>query len=549
MRAGGLWCFPLASDPRTYVYLPDAVRLARDDRGRPEFSFVGYVVNTPVEGGAPITTASGGAILHFLVVLETPPEMVRTAELELQRARRDPQVVLRGPLVFRDGRYALVSSILNPGETAPERKLLATGRAPVMEGNRLAFSFKLDREHSQLLLASFNTKTPDVSLVFDMTFDGLTAAYDAELTVDWAEVRKHQRFQAGASAYFVGFEVERTLDELRRSNAIRLRSRGSSAAAEGLVQAAYSKLTDLLFRPVEPEHAPEGDRGGLLGVLSALVDSSAAPEVMRSLTGFGAHVGYRRKETKSEGTSVLTFEHRTSVERHSLITFNIGDFYRRYGKDPAHFSSVALVDPAFQQRQIYVAVDGDVAADFERYINTVTVTLRKRHGNGHTTLQEVLLDGRLARTPRHFQMVYGWNGDSDRLAWLEYEYRTRWSFQGGGTYETDWSRSDSPLISVFAPYHRQEVTVFGDAAALRAKKVRSVTVEVEYGFFGTPRRQQVVVRPEAPAPPPLQITLPLNQFEYGYVITWQLEGGRRLVAKGRDSSGVVFVDELPASEG
>ena len=60
----------------------------------------------------------------------------------------------------------------------------------------------------------------------------------------------------------------------------------------------------------------------------------------------------------------------------------------------------------------------------------------------------------------------------------------------------------------------------------------------------------MVLRPEDPAePPPVQITLPLNQFEYGYVITWQLEGGRRLVSKGRDTSGIVFVDELPPSEG
>jgi hypothetical protein len=106
------------------------------------------------------------------------------------------------------------------------------------------------------------------------------------------------------------------------------------------------------------------------------------------------------------------------------------------------------------------------------------------------------------------------------------------------------------MIDLFAPYQRQTVRISGNAAALREKKVRSVTVEVEYPFFGAPRRQHVILRPEDPAEPaPLQITLPLNEFEYGYVITWQLEGGRRLTAKGRDSSGIVFVDELPESEG
>ena len=57
------------------------------------------------------------------------------------------------------------------------------------------------------------------------------------------------------------------------------------------------------------------------------------------------------------------------------------------------------------------------------------------------------------------------------------------------------------------------------------------------------------MRPEDPAEPaPVAITLPLNTFEYAYAITWQLEGGRRLTSSGRDQSGLVFVDELPAAE-
>src|SRR6185436_9457443 len=122
-----------------------------------------------------------------------------------------------------------------------------------------------------------------------------------------------------------------------------------------------------------------------------------------------------------------------------------------------------------------------------------------------------------------------WNGDDDRLAWLEYDYRTRWSFQGGGSYETEWTRSDAPMINLFAPYERQTVRVVASAAALHARKVRSVSVQIEYPFFGAPRRQQVVLRPDdAAEPAPFQIPLPLGQLEYDYAVTWQLEGGGRL---------------------
>jgi hypothetical protein len=550
VRAGGLWCFPLTANPKQYVYLPSAVRLATTDAGRPQFSFVRYVVNAAGTGADSVTAAGGGGILHFLVVMETPAAAVRAAQQELQRLRHDGPVELTSPMIFSDGRYTLVSSVLSPAGGSPEKHVLATGRAPVLEGNNLAFSFDLDPQHATLLLQSLAMTTPDVSLVFDMTFAGLTAAYDAELSVDWAEVRKSESFQAGATVYYVGADVERAIDELRRTNAVKLRTRGESAPTQGLVDAAYSKLMEMLFRPVEPERAPEKDKGGLLDMLSGMFDPKKASDAQRAYSGFGAHVGYQWKQIKTEGTSVLTFQHRASVERHSFITFNIGDFYRRFGRDGEIFRTVNLGDAAFQQREVRVNVDGGLASEFDRYVNAVTVTLRKQHQNGETTVQEVVIDRASLPKASEMRMVYGWQGDDDRVAWLQYEYRTRWSFQGGGTYQTEWARTDVPMIDVFAPYQRQTVRVTGSAAALKDKKVRSVAVEVEYPFFGSSRRQQVVMRPEdAAEPAPVQITLPLNQFEYGYVITWQLEGGRRVTAKGRDTSGIVFVDELPASEG
>ena len=39
-------------DPARYVYLPDSARLAKDDAGRPQFSFVRYVVNAAADGAA-----------------------------------------------------------------------------------------------------------------------------------------------------------------------------------------------------------------------------------------------------------------------------------------------------------------------------------------------------------------------------------------------------------------------------------------------------------------------------------------------------------------
>ena len=80
-------------------------------------------------------------------------------------------------------------------------------------------------------------------------------------------------------------------------------------------------------------------------------------------------------------------------------------------------------------------------------------------------------------------MVYGYSGDNDRLAWLKYDYRTRWSFKGGGTYETDWTEADAPMIDVFAPYERRTVQLLGSAEALRARGEAGLLTHAEMSRF------------------------------------------------------------------
>lgn len=550
LRAGELWCFPLASDSLTYVYLPATVRLADDERGRPQFSFVRYVINTSGDStsASSITEARGGGVLTFLVQLDTPEAMVRDATAELRETLKDEHAALRGPIVYTDGRYTLVSSILKPGAAQAEKQAIATGRAPVLEGNRIALSFDLDAQRASLLLKSFAMATPDVSLMFDMSFLGLTEAYNADLTVHWSQVRKSESFKAGVSAYFVSADVEVAMDDLRRSQAIELRTAGTHAATEALLNTVYAKLLDLLFRPVELDRAPPDKQGGLMNALGALMGKKG-PLSSRSLFGIGASVGYQLRDLRSEGTSVLNFHHRSTVERHNLIAFNLGDFERAHGSDPHYFRTVNLGDAAFQQREIHVALDGALLPELASVINNVTVTLRKTHANGEQTLRELVLDrnntvGGAAST----RLVYGWNGDRDRVAWLGYEYRTRWSFRGGGTHETEWTRSESPMIDLFAPYERRSIQLAGDTETLRARGVRAVVVEVDYPFFNERRRPQIVVRPgESLDQKHAEITLPLGQPGYDVTLTWQLAGGERLTAKRRESSGLVFIDELPST--
>ncbi len=102
------------------------------------------------------------------------------------------------------------------------------------------------------------------------------------------------------------------------------------------------------------------------------------------------------------------------------------------------------------------------------------------------------------------------------------------------------------MIDLFAPYERRSVRLAGDGDSLRARGVRAVVIEVDYPFFGERRHPQLVVRPGDPLEnQELEVTLPLGQPEYEVTTTWQLAGGERRTSKRRESSGLVFVDEMP----
>ncbi|TAE52058.1 MAG: hypothetical protein EAZ89_09135, partial [Bacteroidetes bacterium] len=278
VRAEGLWCFPLITDSLTYLYLPSQARLALDEDSLPQFSFMRYMIEKPGAGpaGNTINEAGGGAVLHFLVQYETPARQIQRAQAKLKEILQNPDVKLRGPVVFQKGRYALISSIIDPKTNEEGEALISTGEAPILENTRIALSFDMTPQQSKILLESFKMATPDISIVFELTFSGLSDSYHADLEVDWTEVKKDQSFNAGGSIYFVSADVELGLKEMMKNSAIKLTTAGSDQNMEGLLTVVYDKLVKLLFDPVDPEDVPEAAQGGLNDALGSLLGPNGA---------------------------------------------------------------------------------------------------------------------------------------------------------------------------------------------------------------------------------------------------------------------------------
>ncbi len=539
----GLWCFPLHTDSLQYVYLPNTARFALNEQNGPKFSYLRYALTKPKDGNstASVTEADGGGILHFMVLYETTPDIVAKAEQLLQeKMGNNKNVRLKGPVTFEKGSYALVSSIINEKSQKKETKLIATGEAPILENTSLALSFALEPVQSKLLLESFKMKTPDVSVVFDLAFSGLTEAYDAELEVDWSEVKKSQAFKAGGSIYFVGADVELGFDKLRRDNAIKLKVNGNSAALDGLLNTVYERMLNLMFQPAQAERVDQA--GGMGSAIGAILGGAMGS---RSTTGFGINVSYQLKEMESVGKSRMFFKGRNSIQRHHYIVFNVGDIYKKHGQDEQYFKDVPLWDPLFQQREVFIGVDGDLEREFTKILNSVTVNIRKKHTSGQVTTDSKLITKKTFTADfKPIAVTYGWSQDSLRTEWMEYEYQNIWQFQGGGSYSTDWEKTSAAMINAYTPFVRKTIAFDGDLAALSAKGVKAVSVALAYPFFGKTNKPRITIRPtDNISEKTIEITLPSNVDEIDYEIAYQMADGTIKTKKGKDRFGLIFVDE------
>lgn len=546
VRVGGLWCFPLISDSLSYLYLPTNAHLSLDESKNPQFSFLRYVINMPKSGSNAVSDADGGGIVNFLVQYDTPENLVKTAQGILRERLKSEDITIKGPLVFDKGRYTLISSIIKSDTSKPTRKVLTTGEAPVLEGSRIALTFDLKPEASKLLLESFKMATPDVSLVFELGFSGLTDSYDAEMTVDWSEVKKSEAFKASGSVYIVSADVELGFDKLKRDGAIKLKSNGSDQQMEALVQTVYDKLLTLMFKPVKPETVPQDQQGGLMDALlgpNGILGS-------KNTLGFGLNVGFQMKDLQSEGKTNLYFKGRSTVNRTHFVTFNIGNLYNEYGKDEKYFKDIPMYDPTFQQREVLVGVDGDLEKEFTKMVNSVTVILDKKHQDGRETLHSVIITKKsqdsLKVSKKPLAMVYGFQKDTNRVEWLKYKYKTIWQFQGGGNLEMDWKTESSAMINLYTPFIRKTIMLEGDAKAINAKNIRAISVQIEYPFFGQKKQQRVTLKTsESLTDKKFEITLPNNVEEVDYSITWFGNDGSQKKVKGKDKYGLIFLDEMP----
>ncbi|UCC84611.1 MAG: hypothetical protein JSW46_06725, partial [Gemmatimonadota bacterium] len=584
-RAGDLTLFPDLNDTTAYYYLPDQGGLAVDTTGRPRFSFLHYAV----QGGG---DEAVGGIVHALVSLEVTEEQLRDAERELRRSRAGARIA--GPVMYKAGRFQLVSSFRNTEEGGFTRQVVGLGNAPLLERQQAAVSLHLTKLGADVLWESFRTPTPDISFSFEMDIEGFRSPKRARIEAEWDQVYSHRAFSAGVATTYFGAEIKAAFDDLRQSGAIRVTQVGADASQESLISSAYNQLTQLMFEPVNGTGSPdfasiagaasEQGRGGPLDRATALLEqrreeatradssaarrrveaadqrvqdaqsraqnlenaatrarenatrlrqqleaeedsavaerlrplvetaeraaetyereSEAAGEDVRAaqqerdsearsaseadLPGFAAIASFEMKRVRRRGRFEIDLNKYTSETIALRFDHNIGDL-RRYMGDQSHFREVAI-EPF--PREIDVMVDGRSIDDFTRYINYVSVQLRRPRDASGGSVSELVINRRnFDETGNSFKLIY----DSPRDAARTYEYRYVWSFFGGGGVEEAWRTGSASALSASPPYRLHRVVLDADPQALQAAQVQAVTVKLFCTVGGVERMEQLTL--------------------------------------------------------
>ena len=278
VKAGELTLFPELNNESVFYYVPDKVRLATDENGTPQFSFLRYVENVRSAADQPeAREGEGGGIVHALVTLGVTQEQLREAQSQLQRVR--PGGRIQGPIMFKAGRFGLVSSFTDTKGNL-SKQVVGLGSAPLLDGEKAAVSIQLTKLGAKILWESFNMPAPDISFRFEMDMSGFRAPKRATIDADWSKIYNHRSFGAGIATRYLSGEIKDTFDELRTQDAIKITQIGEDAQMDALIQTAYGMIKERMFEPVGGTGTPGlNDMSGLGGFgqqQASLLDRASA---------------------------------------------------------------------------------------------------------------------------------------------------------------------------------------------------------------------------------------------------------------------------------
>ena len=504
-------CFPAATDnpkivSKNYYYLPANPHVSIGPDGLPRFSMIRFVSDkTKEQGGAE------GAILDIMV--EYGLSKKQFDELRNKLRRRVPGAVLKGAVPLEVGSegnsFYVTSAVL--GDKGFTSTLLTSGKAPVMEGQKVAIAARLDPYGATLLGKSLEQSTTDISVNFDLKYVVKIPAYDVRIVIDYDKYHKirdkiiHQRQEFSRHSYYwnpkwysifhIGTQKHTYVNEKERHTMV------DFLKENGIVQFIYI------------QHIPDEDKeiveSGLYGkVIDIFFEmqkrlGNPNPEEMTEENSEDQNKKdkERRQEAAKHDRFSYSYLKAKRIERHGKVelslkkigaryeyytmTGNIGGWYKKYKNNKKLVREVNLDDPFFSHRELRFVIDNEAYDIFKNVINYATVQVKVDRKGQPPFIDEVTIDKNyLQQHGQTATITYAPMRDESRT----FQYKVQWSLRGGHLYPADarWNMGAVMAVTLSAPVHPVLVEAEADLDELKSMNVARVSVELRYRQFGKP---------------------------------------------------------------
>lgn len=479
-----------------YRYLPTGLRLSKRPDGTPEFLFLKYTTEEREDAGG----AQGG-LMHFLMEWGLTPEQEEEAEeklgekiKELNKSSRSKYRRVKSPVIMgavdvtvEDGKsFRIISSVLTDEGMS---KVVASGNASPIPGNKIAVAAKLDKIAAQLLAATFeeNRSITDVSIELSFKYNVLFPAVDGRIVIDWKKVeRTFESFESkykhndkdtksGSDDSYSYKEVESIYNSAIESKAVLFeidKNTTDDEVANSIVESFMNVFTEALTdRNADATPMPPSEE-----------EAAANPNAK-----YGSSYTYNRTkaETRFQRTrEVYRLKYRVAIPKMVPLTGNLGSWYDGVRDNPKCIASVNLNDPFFQHRDINLILDIEAEDMFGKEVNYVTVNIRKKRSQGNDFEDQVTIDRNyLKEKGIRAALTYARGEDKNPEA---YEYKMQWSLKGGYIYpkNPDWTVGDWEGVTLAAPVTPRLIELEADIDELKDNDIVRVTAAIRYYRFG-----------------------------------------------------------------
>ena len=128
----------------------------------------------------------------------------------------------------------------------------------------------------------------------------------AVIEANFDQIYEHKSFNAGVASQFLAAEIKMAFDDLTRTGAIKVTQVGADQQMEALITTAYTKITEMMFSPLNGTGTPS---------LSSLRPARTAASLLDRATHDAAPSGREEAKTENERARERAAEDRCARRR------------------------------------------------------------------------------------------------------------------------------------------------------------------------------------------------------------------------------------------